>query len=93
MQPSGYSHSYEIKIRKRQFDKWLYENVNGTEKVVRKMKYNKEGDVVSDFTFAPKKITLQIKNKMPYRVGDTLSAMMKIEDAKYKYSEATVGFL
>jgi hypothetical protein len=71
--------------------KWLYENVNGKEKVIRKMKYNKEGNIVSDFTFALKRITLHIKNQMPYRVGDTLLAKMKIENPKYVYSETTIG--
>jgi len=70
----------------------LYTSENGNELATKKLKFNRKGDLVSDFKFAPKKITLQIKNKMPYRVGDTLRAMMKIEDAKYKYSESTVGF-
>lgn len=72
--------------------KTLYTNENGKEVATRTLKFNQKGDLVSDFTFAQKKITLEIKNQMPYRVGDTLLVKLKIENAKYSYSEATIGF-
>jgi major membrane immunogen (membrane-anchored lipoprotein) len=72
--------------------KTLYVNINGKEMATRKLKYSKNGELVSDFTFAQKRISLRVTKKGPYHVGDTLSAKMRIENAKYNYSEATVGF-
>ena len=71
--------------------KILYENVNGREMVKRNLKYNKIGNLVSDFTFANKQVSFQIRNKKPYYLSDTLSAVLQIEDAKHTYGEATIG--
>jgi hypothetical protein len=71
--------------------KILYKVVNGSELASKKIKYNKFGDVVSNFSFESKRIVLQIRNKLPYFVGDTLSIKLKILDARYPYSEATLA--
>ncbi len=71
--------------------KTLYVILDGRPLWSRKLSYNRQGDLVSDFRFAQRKISVKIRNKGPYRVYDTLSFKLKIENAKHSYSEATLG--
>jgi hypothetical protein len=72
--------------------KTYYKIFNGKELASQKLKFNQQGDTTSNLTFATKKIKIEIRNKEPYFVGDTLFLKLKIENAKYHFSEATIGY-
>jgi MORN repeat variant len=74
-------------VRKKIF----YARVNGRELANQTLGYNKHGDLISDFRFAPKKVSVKIGNKQPYKVNDVLSVKLKIEDPKHTYLEAIFG--
>ena len=71
--------------------KTFYTNANGAEQAKTKLRYNKQGELISDFSFVEKRISLEVKNQTPYYVNDTLFMKIKIEDAKHSYCEAVLG--
>jgi hypothetical protein len=71
--------------------KTFYTVADGMELARRKMRYTKRGDLISDYSFSKKNISIEVTNPKPYQVNDVLAVKLKIEDAKHTYSEAIFG--
>src|SRR5690606_3887673 len=72
--------------------KFFYTIVGTQHKWLRKMKYNKQGQLISDLRNVEKKLRISADKGSRYSVGDTMVLSVKIENPKYPYSEGLLGF-